>query len=229
MPADFLTVARYLRRLLGLVVLAGATVTLATENTTALTEQDQRSLLSAYGLSGNGISRIDGIRRHDSAKAGANVYGQIRETKQGTCVTWHLFVIGNVVDNAVQWMKEDSPRYDQVIWLSDERKGRPCTDMLDNPTISLESYIEENTIRRIHRQSLALALEAGRQLRQPISPSEILKGRTTRLAVTSLGERIGAGTYQLTWTIDQCLGLGIAVRTDSKGDFEVVEVRSIVC
>ncbi len=210
-------------------MLAAAPVILATENTTALTEQDQTSLLSAYGLSGNGISRIDGFRRHDSAKAAANIYGRISETKQGTCVTWHLIVVGDIVDNAVQWMKEDSPQHDQIIWPSDERKGRPCSDMLDNPTISLESYIEENTIQRMHEQSLALALEAGRQLSQPISPSKIRKGRTTRLAVASLGERIGAGTYQLTWTIHPYLGLRIAVKTDSKGDFEVVEVWRIVC
>lgn len=229
MLADFVTAARYLRRLLGLAALAGATMTVATENITALTEQDQRSLLSAYGLSENGISRIDGSRRHDSAKAAAKIYGQINETKQGTCVTWRLIAIGDIVDDAVQWMKEDSPQYDQIIWLSDERKGWPCSDMFDKPTILLESYIEENTIRRIHEQSLALALEAGRQLRQPMSPSKIRKGRTTRLIVVSLGERIGAGTYQLTWTINQCLGLSIAVRTDSKGDYEVVEVWRVVC
>jgi len=201
----------------------------AAEDKTGLTLEDKYSLLSLYGLRQNDTSRIDGARRYGSAKAGAKIFGQIRETKQGTCFTWRLIVIGKIVDNAVQWTKEEYPQRDQLVLLRDERKGRPCSDMLDSPAILLGSPVEENTIQRIQKQSLRLALEAGRQLREPISASEIREGRTTRLEVDSLGELVGSGTYRLTWTINQCLRLIIAVESGNKGEFEVVHVRRIVC
>jgi hypothetical protein len=200
------------------------------EDMQPLTPQDERMLLRTLDFRAEDVSAIKGWRSARRRKALADVYGTIAETAMGDCTALHVLAEGDIEGDTVTWIAEDSPQITQVIWLEPDRAGRSCTEMLDQPTIILlRSPIEENTLRRIRREGLELALQAGRQLKNEISAEEIRTGRIAELTVNWLGGGVYGGAYEMRWEIAQCRSLSVLFRTYNDRGFEVSGAFRILC
>lgn len=216
---------------------------------TPLTEPEKKSMGLGKSVNGRNIWRIDGARI-GSDKAVAQVYSQLGESSGGTCFTIIEILSGHINDSVVKWRERLPYDYWQIVWLADQRKGRPCNEMIDNQPINLRTPIEENTVIRLYEQRASFAPEAvpfiltdseqtlsdevghfpnPTDYLNSISPAFRNNPSLTDVSIEMFHARQNAGAYRLTLKFAQCHGLSLIVQTRDDSRFEVIDAHLIVC
>jgi len=109
-------------------------------------------------INGKSIWKIDGSRGAD--KAVASVFSQLGESAGGTCFPLIEIRFGDIKDGAVEWRESLANDFWQIVWLANQRNGRPCDEMIENKPINLRTPIEENTDIQFNEQRTSFVPEA---------------------------------------------------------------------
>jgi hypothetical protein len=213
-----------------------------------LNDQEKRSMGLGDPINGKNIWKIDGVRGAD--KAFATVFSQLGESAGGTCFTLVEDRSGDIKDGAVEWRERLPNKFWQIVWLANQRNGRPCDEMIENEPINLRTRVEENTVIQLNEQRAsfvpeavpfilsdaerALADETG-HLPNPteylvsISPAFKNNPVLTDISIEMFKAFRTGGTYQLTLRFAQCHALSLYVRAQEDDKFEVIDASRIVC